>query len=170
MRFLLCLVFLLLPSLSYADAISHPGGELDQWLHGSGTIEPKPLTIQRAIIIQSNNSQQMASNYPTHGISWHIVGSAESRQEMINHLMTHPEHANVRKVFSRSDLELMTRAQLLTLHDDSHNRRIVVAPQSVVTYSTPVSKPYVPKFMMKSGSGCPNGRCPINNSRVQYSY
>lgn len=99
-----------------------------------------------------------AANYPVHGTGgWHIIGSANTKQEIINHLMTEPDHADVRAIYTFEDLQSMTQQQLNTLHGDSHNHQVVNVKQQ-----TAVQKPVVrqaPVQYYQSG-GCPGGVCP----------
>lgn len=55
--------------------------------------------------------------YPVHGVTWHINGSAETRQQLINHLYGDGKHAGK---FDLGWLNTLSRAQLMTLHDDDH--------------------------------------------------
>lgn len=96
---------------------SHPGGSLDSWL--SSRVEPVRV----------------------HSVRWHIVGSAETKSELLEHLLTHPNHADVRAKYSRERLSRMSRSELMTLHDDSHEGRIRV----------------------KRSSSCPGGVCPASS-------
>lgn len=127
--------------------VSHPGSYLDQKLNGTTTgMALLTAPVIRPVVVLS---------YPVHAVSWHIVGSSETRGELINHLLTHPEHGDVRAIYSASDLNAMSRSQLLALHDDSHNRRVVNVkmpkPRKVITY--------VP-------GNCPGGYCPT----TRYTY
>jgi hypothetical protein len=129
--------------------------DLDQFIHTQRVaysvppeVAPTPMPMVTGLRSGGTVSYYAADSYPTHSVSWHIIGSRESRQELINHLMTHPEHANVRSVYTANDLHRMSRHQLQTLHDDSHNRRIArytravtVAAPTVVTSQVYLSPP-----------------------------
>lgn len=170
------LVTLLMPAILQGQDlyVSHPGGELDRWLHPAPAANAALLSPEQNVTYGATRYYAAAS-YPTHSVSWHIIGSRESREELISHLMTHPEHADVRAVYSANDLHHMTRAQLQTLHDDSHERRIaritrvttyrsVQPAQGTVRYSTPVVMTYsAPAY----SSACPGGNCPLNSTLRQ---
>lgn len=169
------LLTVLFPTLLMADVvtISHPGGTLDAWLNtapaGVATAYTEPA------VPAGTTTYYAAASYPTHSVSWHIIGSRESREELISHLMTHPEHADVRRVYTANDLHHMTRAQLQTLHDDSHERRIatrytrtvtVAAPAVARSVSVTYSAPRVSSYSNYS-SACPNGNCPMTSTLRQ---
>lgn len=150
MKTILTLLFVLICSPCFAQRVSHPGGDLDSWITSLRSEYTVPPDVQ----------PRVSSSYPTHSVRWHIIGSRESREELIQHLMTHPEHADVRRMYTANDLHRMTRAQLMTLHDDSHERRVQpkYAVRSVQTY-TAYTAPYQ--------SGCPGGVCPMVPSRIR---
>lgn len=66
-----------------------------------------------------------AQRYPTHRQIYDIEGDWNaSWQKIFNHLLTGSEHRDVRAKFSRGQLSRMTRAELLSVHDDSHRRNL----------------------------------------------
>lgn len=164
------LVFVLLPSSAFGQyESSHPGGSLDQWVHSAnhGTVAVLASQASPALLPSSPPPATVhvySSTYPTHSVKWHIVGSRESRHELIQHLTTEPQHADVRAVYTANDLHHMSRAQLQTIHDDSHERRAIVRyanmtdlisvqqPTTVTTYRT-----------YQAISSCPGGVCPVQS-------
>lgn len=136
---LLCILFASYPLICRADTIP--------------LSKPEWSTVPVSKAEWGTTVTRVSSSYPVHGVQWHIVGSAETKQELIDHLMSHSNHSDVRAIYSRSDLQAMSREQLLTLHDDSH-RHVVVN----------VSRPRTQTYY---SSDCPNGNCPQAQSRVR---
>lgn len=92
---------------------------------------------------------------------WHITGTPNSKQEIIDHLMTEGEHADVRAVYTRQDLEGMSRDQLRTMHDHSH-RHVLVNIKQTTAYYTPVTTTTVSRPpAVYYNSNCPGGNCPM---------
>lgn len=80
----------------------------------------QPAVARYAPPTPTGQSVPGAGAYPVHPVTWHIIGSAETRQDLIHHLSSDGIH---RGKFSRAWLETLSRAQLMSLHHDDHEGR-----------------------------------------------
>lgn len=139
-----CLLALAAVAAGQDTWYSDPGGEL-----------------ARAAASVRTPTSVLALAYPTHPVRWHIVGSSETRAELIAHLLSHREHQDVRRVYSAVDLSMMSRAQLMSLHDDSHQRRVVRVGRMVASGPQVAQVHSRRHYSSAASGGCPGGVCPI---------
>lgn len=142
-KYILALVVLACPVLAHAQSrggivLSHPGGDLDSFLHQG---------IQKSPPMRSGV-------YRARSYEWHLT-SGESRGSLISHLST-PQREHHGAYFDRGWLSTLTYNELVGVHSDAHNNRVqwqyvgrvsaapVVSVQRTYTYS----------------SNCPGGICP----------
>lgn len=106
--------------------------------------------------------------YPVHSVSWHITGSAETHADLVNHMLTSSHHGDVRRTYSASELQSMSRQELMSMHDDSHNHRLRDVHSKVdwinPKYPADIGD-YPTRRTVSAASGCPGGVCPSGISR-----
>lgn len=82
------------------------------------TYDMGPVVVTETTVVR----RQTVASYPVHAQRWNILGNWNpARGVIINHLLTHPNH---RGKFDRAYLESLSRAQLLSIHDDDHDQRV----------------------------------------------
>jgi len=97
-----------------------------------------------------------AIGYPVRGGHWSVLGNhSPARQNVINHLESHGEHAGK---FDRAWLETLNLEQLRSLHDDDHEHRYRGQVVRATTKTQPVYRQVA--YYQPVQSKCPGGYCP----------
>lgn len=93
-----------------------------------------PVNVRTPAVKQvAQAGGRVMGSYPVHGVTWHIKGSSETREELIEHLSNDGIH---RGKFDHAWLQSLSRSQLQTIHDDDHRGVAMQQTQTAATVPT----------------------------------